>query len=98
MATSVTPWDDLVQGEELAHLANEPAREAQLAPLPDDVHASVRAALPFESLYLHQRAAWDAARRGEPVIVTTGTVPAKTLAYNLPEQGAVPRDGKLRTL
>ena len=44
MATSVTRWDDLVQGEELARLATEPAREARLAPLPDDVHASVRAA------------------------------------------------------
>src|SRR3954454_25012522 len=98
MATSVTRWDDLVQGEELAHLATEPAREAQLAPLPDDVHSSVRAALPFESLYLHQREAWDAAQRGEHVIVTTGTASGKTLAFNLPVLDAISRDPKLRTL
>ena len=98
MATSVTRWDDLVQGEELAHLATEPAREAQLAPLPDDVHAGVRAALPYDSLYLHQREAWDAARRGEHVIVTTGTASGKTLAFNLPVLDAVSRDPKLRTL
>jgi DEAD/DEAH box helicase domain-containing protein len=98
MATSVTRWDDLVQGEELAHLATEPAREAQLAPLPDDVHATVRDALPFDSLYLHQRDAWDAARRGEHVIVTTGTASGKTLAFNLPVLDAVSRDPKLRTL
>ena len=98
MATSVTRWDDLVQSEELAHLATEPAREAQLAPLPGDVHASVRAALPFDSLYLHQRDAWDAAQRGEHVIVTTGTASGKTLAFNLPVLDAVSRDAKLRTL
>src|SRR5438128_1523885 len=98
MATSVTSWDDLVQGEELAHLATEPAREAQLAPLPDDVHAGVRAALPFDSLYLHQRDAWDAAQRGEHVIVTTGTASGKTLAFNLPVLDAIARDPKLRTL
>src|SRR3954452_6123222 len=98
MATSVTRWDDLVQREELAHLATEPAREARLAPLPDDVHASVRAAPPFDSLYLHQRDAWDAAQRGEHVIVTTGTASGKTLAFNLPVLDAVSRDPKLRTL
>src|SRR5436190_12151505 len=98
MATSVTRWDDLVQGEELAHLATEPAREARLAPLPDDVHAAVRAALPYDSLYLHQREAWDAARRGEHVIVTTGTASGKTLAFNLPVLDALARDPKLRTL
>ena len=46
MATSVTRWDDLVQGEELAHLATEPARDARIAPLPDDLHPLVRDALP----------------------------------------------------
>src|SRR5206468_12869845 len=98
MATSVTRWDDLVQGEELAHLATEPAREAQLAPLPDDVHAGVRAALPYDSLYLHQREAWDAARRGEHVIVTTGTASGKTLAFNLPVLDAIAREPKQRAL
>src|SRR6478672_5825576 len=98
MATSVTRWDDLVHGEELAHLTSEPAREAQLAPLPDDIHPSVRAALPFDSLYLHQRDAWDAAQRGDHVIVTTGTASGKTLAFNLPVLDAIARDPKLRTL
>src|SRR3954468_16269722 len=98
MATSVTRWDDLVQGEELAYLATERAREAQVAPLPEDVHASVRAALPFDSPYLHQREAWDAAQCGEHVMVTTGTASGKTLAFNLPVLDAVSRDPKLRTL
>ena len=72
MAVELARWDDLLQGEELAHLATEPAREAQLAPFPDDLHPLVRDALPHEALFAHQREAWDAARLGEHVIVTTG--------------------------
>src|SRR5262252_3883899 len=98
MATSVTRWDDLVQGEELAHLVTEPAREATLAPLPDDLHPDVRESLPHDALYEHQREAWDAAERGEHVVVTTGTASGKTLAFNLPVLDAVAREPKLRTL
>jgi DEAD/DEAH box helicase domain-containing protein len=98
MATSVTAWDDPVQGEELAHLATEPARDARLAPVPNDLHPRVREALACDALYEHQREAWDAARRGEHVIVTTGTASGKTLAFNLPVLDAVARDPKLRTL
>src|SRR6476646_7638851 len=98
MATSVTRWDDLVQGEELAHLTSEPARDARLAPLPDDLHPSVREALEFDALYEHQRETWDAARRGEHVIVTTGPASGKTLAFNLPVLDAISREPKLRTL
>src|SRR5438128_2488196 len=98
MATSVTAWDDLVQGEEIAHLTTEAAREALLAPIPDDLHPRVREALGFDALYTHQRETWDAARRGEHVVVTTGTASGKTLAFNLPVLDAVARDPKLRTL
>ena len=98
MATSVTRWDDLVQGEELAHLVTEPAREATLAPLPDDLHPDVRESLPHDALYEHQREAWDAAERGEHVIVTTGTASGKTLAFNLPVLDMIAREPKLRTL
>jgi DEAD/DEAH box helicase domain-containing protein len=98
MAVGVTPWDDLVQGEELAHLASEQAREARLAPLPGDLHPTVRDALEFDALFEHQRATWDAARRGEHVIVTTGTASGKTLAFNLPVLDAIAREPKLRTL
>ena len=78
---------DLLQGEELAYLGTEPAREARSAPLPDGLHPKVREALAaqgIESLYAHQAEAWDAAARGENLIVTTGTASGKTLAFNLP--------------
>ena len=45
MATSVAHWDDLLAGEELAYLGSEAAREARLAPLPEDLHPRVREAL-----------------------------------------------------
>src|ERR1043166_1890216 len=98
MATSVTAWDDLVQGEELAHLATEPAREARTAPFPDDLHPRVREALPVDALYEPQRERGDAARRGEHVIVTTGTASGKTLAFNLPVLDSIAREPKLRTV
>jgi len=98
MAVELAPWSDLLQGDELAHLATEPVREPQLAAIPDDLHPLVRELLPFDSLYAHQRAVWDAACRGEHVVVTTGTASGKTLAFNLPILDAVARDPKLRTL
>ena len=38
-------WAGLLEGEELAHLEEVPAREAVLAPLPDALHPRVREAL-----------------------------------------------------
>ena len=98
MAVELARWDDLLQGDELAHVTTEPAREAQLTPFPDDLHPLVRDALPHEALFAHQRETWDAARRGEHVVVTTGTASGKTLAFNLPVLDAIARDPKLRTL
>jgi DEAD/DEAH box helicase domain-containing protein len=91
-------WADLLEGDELAHVVTEPAREPALAPVPEDLHPRVADALRFDTLYAHQRATWDAAQRGEHVIVTTGTASGKTLAFNLPVLDAVARDRKLRTL
>jgi DEAD/DEAH box helicase domain-containing protein len=101
MATHVGVWDDLLHGEELAYLGTEPAREARSVPLPDDLPTAVRDALAaqgIDSLYEHQASVWHAARRGEHVIVTTGTASGKTLAFNLPVLAALAEDPKQRTL
>jgi DEAD/DEAH box helicase domain-containing protein len=87
-------WDDLLQGEELAYLATEPAREALLAPLPEGLAFDAG----VDTLYAHQRDAWDAAQRGEHLIVTTGTASGKTLAFNLPVLDALAREPKNRAL
>jgi DEAD/DEAH box helicase domain-containing protein len=92
---------DLLQGEELAYLGTEPAREAQTVPLPDELHPRVREALGaqgIDQLYTHQAKAWEAAARGEHLIVTTGTASGKTLAFNLPVLDALAREPKQRAL
>lgn len=43
-------------------------------------------------LYRHQREALDAAQRGEPYVVTTGTGSGKTLTYLVPIYDAILRD------
>src|SRR6185312_6720052 len=84
MSVDVLRWEGLLEGEEVAHLTTEPEREARFAPLPESLDPRVRDAIGVPQLYAHQRAAWDAAERGENVMVTTGTASGKTLAFNLP--------------
>ncbi|HET6642095.1 MAG TPA: DEAD/DEAH box helicase, partial [Gaiellaceae bacterium] len=101
MATTATTWDDLLTGEELAHLATEAARSARVEPIPDDLDPRVREALDaagVTALFAHQVLAWEAARRGEHLIVTTGTASGKTLAFNLPVLDGLARDPKQRAL
>ena len=100
-ALTAGPWGDLLDGEELAHLTTEPPREARSAPLPADVHPALRAALARQGiveLYEHQAQAFEAARRGEHLIVTTGTASGKTLAFNLPVLDALAGEPKNRAL
>jgi DEAD/DEAH box helicase domain-containing protein len=103
MSVDVLRWEGLLQevrlnSEEVAHLTTEPEREARFAPLPDNLDPRVRAAIGVPQLYAHQRAAWDAAERGENVMVTTGTASGKTLAFNLPVLDALARQPKTRAL
>jgi len=94
-------WEDILQGDELAHLTTVPARAARTVPLPGDVHPELRAALARQGigeLYAHQAEAWQVAQRGENLIVTTGTASGKTLAFNLPVLDALAREPKNRAL
>ena len=81
------PWDDLLVGEEVAYRTTEPARQPRVEPLPAGLDGRVVAALGSSgivSLFTHQAEVWEAASRGEDVIVTTGTASGKSLAFNLP--------------
>ncbi len=101
MAVGVARWGDLLQGEELAYLGSEAAREAISAPLPDDLPPALRDQLEANGvteLYSHQAAAWDAAQRGEHIAITTGTASGKSLAFNLPVLAALTEQPKLRAL
>ncbi|MGE5690310.1 MAG: DEAD/DEAH box helicase [Pseudomonadota bacterium] len=101
MAIGTGGWIEVLEGEALAHLATEPARMPVFAPIPDGVDARVREALAargIERLYAHQAEAWEAARRGGNVIVTTGTASGKTLAFTLPVLSALAADPRRRAL
>jgi DEAD/DEAH box helicase domain-containing protein len=98
VAVETALWDDLLQGEELAHVSTVPPAEPRTAPVPDELHPEVAAALPFPELYLHQREAWDAAAGGDHVVITTGTASGKSLAFNLPVLDAIAREPKTRAL
>jgi DEAD/DEAH box helicase domain-containing protein len=94
-------WDDLLVGDELAHLETERAREATTAAVPDALHPALREALArrgIGELYAHQAEAYAAARGGDNVIVTTGTASGKTLAFNLPVLDALAADRHARAL
>ncbi|MBL8620511.1 MAG: DEAD/DEAH box helicase [Myxococcales bacterium] len=78
-----------------------PPREAVYAPLPEGLHSALRetlAARGIERLYSHQVEAFDAARGGESVVVTTGTASGKSLSYFLPVIQATLEDPSARTL
>jgi len=51
-----------------------------------------------ESLWVHQREAWEVAQRRESFIVTTGTASGKSLCFNLPVLDTLLRHGRLRAL
>src|SRR5579864_9545755 len=96
-ATLLVP-EELLAGEELAHRREEPPREARTAQLPPGLDPRVRAAIGVGELYEHQRLAWEAAARGEHLLITTGTASGKTLAFNLPVLDALVRTPKNRVL
>ena len=98
MAVEAATWDELLEGDELAHVTLEPARAPRTAPVPADLNERVRERLGIDSLYTHQADAWEAAQRGEHLIVTTGTASGKTLAFNLPVLDAIAREPKNRAL
>ncbi|MGH3001507.1 MAG: DEAD/DEAH box helicase, partial [Gaiellaceae bacterium] len=98
MSVEALRFEGLLEGEEVAYLGTEPAREPVRAPLPEELDPRVREAVGVPQLWAHQRAAWDAAARGEHLVVTTGTASGKTLAFNLPVLDAIARQPKVRAL
>jgi DEAD/DEAH box helicase domain-containing protein len=99
--TIAAAWDELLAAEQIAHLSVEPSRAPVTAPFPEELEPRVAQALAargIDSLFLHQLDAWEAAARGEHVVVATGTASGKTLAFNLPVLDALAREPKLRAL
>ncbi len=94
-------WAQLLDAEEVAYRGIEPARPAFTAALPADLDHAIAGALArsgITGLYRHQAESWDAAARGEDVIVTTGTASGKSLAFTLPVLDGIARDPHARAL
>jgi DEAD/DEAH box helicase domain-containing protein len=71
----------------LVHLERLPARSGEPVPIPDDLPAALverLGAWGVTSLWSHQAEVLARARRGEHVVVATGTASGKSLAYQLP--------------
>jgi len=89
IADNICAWESL------------PARPAQWAELPDDLHPDLCSALDkrgYQRLYSHQRRAWDLVQAGWNVAVVTGTASGKTLSYNLPVLDGLLREANARAL
>ncbi len=78
-------------------LPPRPAELVPLPPLPDPLPAALTQR-GIHALYSHQQRAFESARRGENVVLATGTASGKTLAYNLPILAALLEDPQARAL
>src|SRR3954451_19556524 len=98
------PWSALLEAgrsdDRLVREAFEGARQAELEPLPDDLHPALLEGLRgagIDALFAHQaqalRDAWEAT-----TIVTTGTASGKSLCFNLPTLEVLCTDAKARAL
>jgi DEAD/DEAH box helicase domain-containing protein len=87
--------------EQVVHVERLPPREARYGKLDHALPPELQSALHeigAGKLYSHQAQAINAARRGEHVVVSTGTASGKTLAYNVPVLEALVTDPATRAL
>ncbi|MBN1771460.1 MAG: DEAD/DEAH box helicase [Deltaproteobacteria bacterium] len=80
-------WTRLPVAECIVGRLELPAEEAVVAPMPGGLDPRIVAALRkrgVEQLYVHQAEAFEHARAGRHVVVSTPTASGKTLCYNLP--------------
>jgi DEAD/DEAH box helicase domain-containing protein len=87
--------------DQLEHVERLPPRRARYAglshPLPLALDGALKAA-GADRFFHHQAQAIEAVRRGEHVILATGTASGKTLAYNVPVIEAALLDRRTRAL
>lgn len=92
---------DQLTAPNVSHWQVFPARAADLRPLPLELPRPLFESLAksgIQALYSHQAEAWDAAQRGENIVLATGTASGKTLAYNLPVLAALTENPLARAL
>ncbi len=78
-----------------------PPTPGDYSDIPDGVHPLLKQALAskgLNSLYTHQREAYDRVTQGENICVVTPTASGKTMCYNLPVLDAILKDPNSRAL
>lgn len=73
--------------ENIRFSSKTPQVSGEYYPFPEDLHLSLSNQLSktgIDRLYSHQYLSYQAVRRRENIVVTTGTASGKTLCYNLP--------------
>ena len=78
-----------------------PARPAQTAPFPVDLHPALVETLQaqgIDALYTHQATTWQHLQAGRHPVIVTGTASGKTLCYNLPVLNHLLMDSEARAL
>ena len=74
-------------GANIVSWHNIPAKPPNYTPIPASLHPALCQALKssgIQELYSHQLTSWETVRRGEHVVISTGTSSGKSLCYNLP--------------
>ncbi|MEL7156075.1 MAG: DEAD/DEAH box helicase [Actinomycetota bacterium] len=81
--------DALENDGRLVHVEHRAPRPARHRPLEEPLPSVLAGCLPPEGLWSHQSEAIDLVRRGQSVVVATGTASGKSLCYQLPIAASV---------
>ena len=98
---ATSPWLDLPRRAEFAHRSSRPPTSRPDRAVPEISTRASRLALVARRSRRStrtRREAWEAAARGEHLILATSTASGKSLAFNLPVLDTIAREPKSRAL
>lgn len=87
--------------ENIVHWQTMEAKEAKTVDFPTAIHPSLKSALQgrgIQTLYTHQREAYESVMDNKSIVAVTPTASGKTLCYNLPVLETIIRNPNARAL
>lgn len=97
--TDLTHHDDFK--ENIVHWQTLEAKEARVTEFPEYIHPLLKESLQkrgINTLYTHQKEAYDAVMQRKSIVAVTPTASGKTLCYNLPVIQSIMQDSNARAL